>query len=129
MIRTVNRLGLVTAGAGGNAGDYSFDSDGLSNDPRLAYYLQSLTPSQLQAALDGQAPTAADILGPSYSLTTCEQNYDPTICGPGGPTTTNPLAMSLGFNLPSLSSLPTWAKVAGAAGAVVLVLALMPGKR
>lgn len=49
----------MQAGDGGYASAYSFDpATGLSNDPQLAYYLQNLTPSQLQTALNGGDPTA-----------------------------------------------------------------------
>lgn len=126
MIRTVpiptrvNRMGLVQAGDGGSASSYQF-TDGLSSDPQLSPHLQDLTPAQLQAALNGQAPTLADMIGPSLILTTCQQNYDPTICGPGSASTTNPLAMSLGLGI----NVPTWAwYAAGAAGAALLVGAM-----
>jgi hypothetical protein len=50
-------LGLVQIGSGGNASAYSFDSvTGLSKDNRLAFYLQDLTPAQLQTALDNRDP-------------------------------------------------------------------------
>jgi hypothetical protein len=49
---------VVQAGDGGTAGSYSFDPvTGLSNDPNLAYYMQDLTPAQLQTALNGDSPT------------------------------------------------------------------------
>lgn len=56
VIRRHGRMGLVQAGDGGSAYSYSFDADGLSNDPQLAYNLQSLTPQQLQTALNGGDP-------------------------------------------------------------------------
>jgi hypothetical protein len=50
--------GPVGIGSGGNAGDFTYSS-GLSNDPRLANYLQNLTPAQLQSALDNADPNPA----------------------------------------------------------------------
>jgi hypothetical protein len=76
-------------GAGGTAGAYRFDPDtGLSKDPRLAYYLQDLTPSQLQTALDGGSPNQ-DLLELLYQEQTgtgagwlpCGTADNPT-CGP-----------------------------------------------
>ena len=127
MIRTGRRLGIVNAGDGGNAGLYQFN-DGLSSDPALAPYLQDLTPAQLQAALDGKSPSITDMIGTSpLTLTTCQQNYDPAICGPGGPNSTNPLAMSLGLSSNSIfGAVPTWALFAGVA---VLGVALFGGRR
>lgn len=124
MIRTVpiptrvNRMGLVNPGDGGSATSYQF-TDGLSSDPQLSYSLQDLTPAQLQAALMGESPTIADMIGSPAILTTCQQNYDPTICGPGSATTTNPLAMSLGLGF----NIPTWAWYAGGAAVAALVFA------
>lgn len=112
MIRT--RLGVATIGSGGSAGDYIFDSDGLSKDPRLAYYLQSLTPAQLQLALDGGDPgpmlqqlltDAANATGPG--ALPCGTPDNPT-CGPAG-----------GF---SLSSVPLWAWLAGGSVGALLIL-------
>ena len=126
MIRTARRLGVVNAGDGGNAGMFQF-SDGLSSDPALASYLQDLTPTQLQAALNGQAPSIADMIGTPSVLTTCQQNYDPAICGPGGANSTNPLAMSLGLSSNSIfGSMPTWALFAGAG---FLAFAIFGGRR
>jgi len=51
--------GAVGIGSGGNAGDYTYTATGLSNDPRLASYLQDLTPEQLQTALDNRDPSPA----------------------------------------------------------------------
>jgi hypothetical protein len=113
MIR--NRLGVITAGAGGNAGSYAFDpSTGLSSDPKLAYYLQDLTPAQLQTALDGQSPSAdlvslfnQAITGTGAGALPCgsADSSDPTCTGGGMPTTnTN-----------------TWL-IAGAAALILLLL-------
>lgn len=87
MIR--NRMGLVTMGAGGNAGSYSFDpSTGLSNDPQLAYYLQNLTPAQLQTALNGESPGSdlssllyQDLTATGAGSLPCGGADNPT-CGP-----------------------------------------------
>jgi hypothetical protein len=110
MIRT--RLGIVTAGAGGSAGNYSFDADGLSNDPRLSYSLQSLTPAQLQNALDGGDPAAdlidllhADIAGTGAGSLPCGTADNPT-CGPA----------------PGFSSVAPWVWLA-VGGLVLLTLA------
>lgn len=107
MIR--NRMGVVTMGAGGNASSYKFDpSTGLSNDPQLAYYLQDLTPAQLQTALDGLSPSTdlntvlyQDITGTGAGSLPCGSpgGTDPT-CSGGKPT--------------GLGTIPTWAWFAGA---------------
>ena len=61
--RRLGGLGLVTIGSGGSASDYSFDPvTGLSNDPRLAFDLQSLTPAQLQTALTNPSGVTGDLL-------------------------------------------------------------------
>lgn len=129
-VSRVGSLGVVQAGAGGSAGTYQFDSTGLSSDPRLAFYLQSLTPSQLQAALNGQAPSGQDIGTTDFGhMASCSNpaEYDPTICGPGGPTATNPLDMSGWLpKLPSLSDIPTWGWIAG--GGIIAALFLIPRK-
>lgn len=58
----VRGMGVVLMGAGGNAADYTFDpASGLSNDPKLAYYLQDLTPAQLQTALTNPSGVTADL--------------------------------------------------------------------
>jgi hypothetical protein len=55
--------GYAGIGSGGNALDYHFSPEtGLSADPNLAAYLQDLTPSQLQNALDGQEPNLIQLL-------------------------------------------------------------------
>ena len=120
MIRTVpiptrvSRMGaaLVQAGDGGSAAQYTFDSDGLSNDPRLSYPLQSLTYAQLQTALDGGDPLPGlislinqDITGTGAGSLPCGGANNPT-CGP-------PL---------SPNSIPSWVWYAGAAlGAIALI--------
>ncbi len=118
--RGVSRMGAapgsVGMGTGGDASSFSYSPSGLSNDPQLAPYLQDLTRPQLQQALDGLAPSAVDMgIYDNTILTTCEQNYDPTICGPGGANSTNPIAMSLGLSSNNLvGAVPTWAWLAGA---------------
>jgi hypothetical protein len=119
MIRTRARIGIVQSGQGGNASDYSFDpSTGLSNDPQLAYYLQDLTPQQLQVALtpdptgDMQYQTT---LASHNAYVTSGLDCDGTTCGANIPANT--------FSLPSV---PTWVWIAGAAVAGV---ALLGGRR
>lgn len=116
MIRTVrvptrvSRMGLVSMGQGGSASSYTFDADGLSDDPQLAPYLQSLTPAQLQAALDGADPSAdlANLL--TQDLTATGAGALP--CGqPGNPC--GPLSSSI---------IPTWAWYVGAGVGGLLVL-------
>lgn len=111
MIRTVQhgRIGLVQLGQGGSALNYTFDADGLSNDPRLPTYLQSLTPGQLQTALN---PDPTGELTYQQTLAANDQyiasglNCDGTDCG-----TTIP---SGGLNLNNLfPSVPTWAWLVG----------------
>lgn len=106
MIRASQRLGLVQMGQGGSALNYSFDSDGLSNDPQLPIYMQSLTPSQLQTALNGGDPlpgliqTTNDLInGVGLPCGTAESG-DPNCTGgaPGGA---------------GLSSVPMWAWLVG----------------
>ena len=114
MIRA--RIGLVQAGAGGSAGAYSFDaSTGLSNDPALAYYLQDLTPAQLQTALNGQSPNA-DLIAVNNAITSgaglpcgTTESGDPSCNGgaaPGG----------------IFGSMPTWVWLAAAAGLAAFVV-------
>lgn len=101
------RIGLVSLGQGGSALDYTFDSDGLSNDPRLPTYLQSLTPGQLQTALNpdptGQM-TYQQTLAANDQYVASGLNCDGTDCGTTIPT---------GLNL--FPSIPTWAWIAGGA--------------
>jgi hypothetical protein len=111
------RIGLVQAGAGGSAGAYSFDAaTGLSNDPSLAYYLQDLTPAQLQTALNGQSPNA-DLI----ALNTAIMNGTGLPCGTtesGDPNCDGGAAPGGLFG-----SMPTWVWLAAAAGlAAVLVV-------
>lgn len=137
MIRTVtiptrvNRIGLVQAGAGGSAGSYTFNPQtGLSNDPQLAYYLQDLTPPQLQNALNGNSPNA-DLIhllndeqtGTGAGSLPCgtTESGDPN-CN-GGQPVGGGILNSL---LPSLASIPTWVWVASA-GTIAAVL-LIPRK-
>lgn len=129
--RTVNRigsLGLVQAGDGGSAGTYQFGSTGLSADPRLAYYLQDLTPPQLQNALDGKSPNA-DLI----QLLQVEQSGSDLPCGTpesGDPYCNGGLPQGgggiLNSLLPSIGSVPTWVWVAGAG--TVAALLLIPRK-
>jgi hypothetical protein len=109
------RIGLVQAGAGGSAGTYKFDpATGLSNDPSLAYYLQDLTPAQLQTALNGQSPNA-DLMAVNNAIVTGQgltcgttESGDPNCDGgaaPGG----------------LFGSMPTWVWIAAAAGLAALV--------
>ena len=119
MIRTipiptrVNRMGLVQAGAGGSAASYSFDpATGLSNDPQLAYYLQDLTPAQLQTALDGGDPSnQLQVLLTQESTAT---GAGALPCGTAG----NP---TCGAAPTGLASIPAWAWLAGGAAVVALV--------
>jgi hypothetical protein len=112
--RTIRaRLGIVAAGAGGYAATYTFDSDGLSSDSRLAPALQSLTPAQLQNALDGGDPAAdllsllrQDVTGTGAGSLPCGTADNPT-CGPPP------------------APIPTWVWYAGAAvGGIVLLGAI-----
>jgi hypothetical protein len=111
---------LIQAGAGGSAGTYTFDSTGLSNDPRLAYYLQDLTPQQLQTALDGGDP------GPVLQqLLQDDMNGVGLPCGTtasGDPNCTGGAPLSAYSGLGILSSVPTWVWLAGAGGIGALVL-------
>lgn len=107
MIRAMQhgRIGLVALGQGGSALDYTFDADGLSNDARLPVYLQSLTPGQLQTALN---PDPTGNLAYQQTLAANDQyissglNCDGTDCG-----TTIPNPLSL------FPSIPTWAWIVG----------------
>lgn len=113
--------GLVQAGDGGNAGVYQFGQDGLSNDPRLAYYLQSLTPQQLQTALDGGDPLAGLIQANSDLMTGAGLPCGTAASGDPNCTGGAPLsAYSFGG---ILASVPTWAWLTGAGALGVLVLA------
>lgn len=112
---------LVQAGDGGSAAQYSFDSDGLSNDPRLSFPLQSLTYAQLQTALDGGDPLPglmsslqSEISGAGLPCGTVASG-DPNCTG-GAPLS----AFGLGGILPSI---PTWAWIAGIGtlGALLLI--------
>jgi hypothetical protein len=103
--------GVAAIGSGVSASNYTFDSDGLANDPRLPVSLQNLTYGQLQTALSPD-PTGENALQASLdSLNTSVQSgldCDGTNCGAG---------ISTGI----LSTIPTWAWVALAAGAVFLI--------
>jgi hypothetical protein len=87
------RLGDVAQmGSGQSAASFSFDPEsGLSSDPKLAYYLQDLTPTQLQQAFDGQAPDLIGLLnqettGTGAGTLPCGQPGNP--CGPAPPVNT-----------------------------------------
>ncbi len=118
----VNRgLGVVMNGGGGSASSYTFDpKTGLSSDPRLAYFLQNLTPAQLQGALDGQDPTSTvrqqlidEQQGTGDFWLTCGQPGNP--CGPP--------ADSSAFSNPFSSlTIPSWVWFAGAAVTGVFLL-------
>lgn len=109
MIRNGNaRLGVVL-GQGGSALDYNFDADGLSDDPRLPVYLQSLTPGQLQTALNPDPTgelTFQQFTASHDAYIAAGTNCDGTDCG---------------ANLPT-SSIPTWAWIAGGAALLLLLL-------
>jgi hypothetical protein len=97
-------MGLVTAGSGGSAYNYSFDADGLSNDPQLAYNLQSLTPQQLQTALNPDPTgelTYQQTLAVNNQYISSGLNCDGTDCG-----TTIP-------NPSLFPSIPTWLWLVG----------------
>lgn len=109
-------MGLVQQGAGGSAGSYSFDpATGLSNDPALAYYLQDLTPAQLQTALNGQSPNA-DLIAVNNAIMTgsglpcgTAESGDPDCNGgaaPGG----------------IFANMPVWVWVAAAAGLTAVLV-------
>lgn len=113
-------MGLVQQGAGGNAYSYSYDSDGLSNDPQLAYYLQGLTPAQLQTALNGQDPTA-DLIAVNTALIT-GQGLPCGTSASGDPNCTGGAPLSA-FSLSGiLGSVPTWALIAGGGTLAALLL-------
>ena len=125
MIRTVNRpqrMGLVQAGDGGTASAYQF-TNGLSNDPQLSYYLQDLTPAQLQVALNGGDPTAdlTSLLNQSQTGTGAgvlpcgDPNGPDPNCTGGAPLS----AFGLGGILPSV---PAWVWIAGAGGLALLLV-------
>lgn len=101
MIRNAQRgrMGLVTLGQGGSASMYTFDADGLSNDPRLPFYMQSLTPAQLQTALNPDPTgelTYQQTLAANDEYVASGLNCDGTDCG---------------ATLPA--SIPTWLWVLG----------------
>lgn len=111
MIRVAprTRMGLVQMGQGGSAFNYTFDASGLSNDPQLPLYMQSLTPAQLQTALNGGDPlpglidvTNQLVSGSGLPCGTTASG-DPTCAGGAGS----------GFNLPNLSGIPFWVWLAG----------------
>lgn len=112
-VARAHRIGVVTQGQGGSAASYTF-VDGLSQDPSLAYYLQDLTPAQLQTALDGRSPTGDIITLLQQEQTATGAGYLPC----GTPENPNCGPVSGGF---SFSSLPTWAWLAGGAFAVLLL--------
>jgi len=125
--RTVRRLGVVTSGSGGNAGDYQFDATGLSKDPRLAWYLQDLTPAQLQAALNGEDPSdevrallEEERTGTGRGWLPCGTAANPT-CGPADTGILHSLGLDLP-TLPTLPTIPTWVWLAG--GGVIGLIAL-----
>jgi hypothetical protein len=101
--------GSVGIGAGGTYTSYSYDPiSGLSNDPQLAPYLQSLTPAQVQSALDGGSSVTSDL----RSLLIDEATGTGAAWqGPQPPAT-----------LASLSSVPMWAWILG--GGVVALLVI-----
>lgn len=108
----IGSLGIVQAGGGGSASSYQFDADGLSQDPRLAYYLQSLTPAQLQIALDGGDP------GPILQQTNTDlMTGEGLTCGTPGNPTCGPAPGSSLFSglLNGMTSVPTWVWLGGAA--------------
>jgi hypothetical protein len=109
-------LGVVNAGDGGNAGNFVF-TDGLSNDPQLAPYLQDLTPAQLQVALNGGSPSIQDMIGTPLVLASCTTDYEPVICGP-------PTANPLSSLIPSLGlpNIPGWVWLTG--GGLLLLTVL-----
>lgn len=119
-IGRLGRLGVVGMGAGGNAGSYRFDpATGLSNDPQLAYYLQDLTPAQLQTALDGGSPNPdlislleQDLSGTGAGWLPCGTAATPA-CGPATPN--------------GLASIPVWAWVL--LGTAVVLLAIGGSRR
>lgn len=98
-------------GAGGSASSFQFDATGLSSDPRLAPYLQSLTPAQLQTALDGRDPSGdlsqlieQEQTGTGAGWLPCGGANDPT-CSGGA----------------AASSVPLWVWLAGG-GALAFAL-------
>jgi len=112
MIR--GRMGLVQIGQGGSAFDYNFDQDGLSSDPRLPLYMQSLTPGQLQTALNpdptGQA-TYQQTLDTLNASITSGLTCDGTQCG-----------ATIPQSFFSFSAIPSWVWIAGAGVAAFAVL-------
>ena len=89
MIRNTGRIGLVQPGQGGSALNYTFDADGLSNDPRLPTYMQSLTPGQLQVALNPDPTgelTYQSTLAANDVYIASGLNCDGTDCGTTIPT-------------------------------------------
>ncbi len=109
---------LVQHGSGGSAGVYTF-TNGLSDDPRLAPYLQYLTPSQLQDALNDKAPSGDDMGLNDYGhMASCSNpdEYDPAICGQSF----DPFA---GLGAAALfQKVPTWGWIAGGTVAAILLL-------
>ena len=83
----------VVLGQGGSAASYSFGTNGLSNDPRLPYYMQNLTPDQLQTALNPD-PSGNNALNTAIDAFNAEQasgaTCDLTDCGNDVPDTTSP---------------------------------------
>jgi hypothetical protein len=88
------RIGLVQMGQGGSALDYTFDADGLSNDSRLPTYMQSLTPAQLQVALNPDPSgdlTLQESISSHDAYIASGVNCDDTGCGNNLPTPSVPL--------------------------------------
>lgn len=121
-VSRLGALGLVTQCAGGNAGLFDFDADGLAADPRLAWYLQSLTRAQLQTALDCGDPTPELIALLDEERTGTGRGSLPC----GSPDGADPNCTGDTGRTPGgiLASLPTWAWVAG--GGILATLLLRP---
>jgi hypothetical protein len=109
-----------------SAASYTFDpSTGLSNDPSLPGYMQDLTPSQLQMALNDEDPSASllslinqGITGTGAGSLPCGTPDNPT-CGP---------APSTGFG--GFGSFPAWVWIAAViAGTVLLENSVLGNRR
>jgi hypothetical protein len=124
---------LVQPGSGGSASQFTFDSNGLSNDPTLSYDLQGLTYNQLQTALTPSGTpgvSGGDVTGDLIALTNSLTTGVGLPCGTaasGDPNCTGGMPQSTFAGLSgALSSVPVWAWLAGG-GALLLVL--VTGKR
>lgn len=109
-------LGVVTIGSGGSAADFTFDpTTGLSNDPRLAFDLQDLTPAQLQTALTNPTGITGDLINLlNQSATGTGAGWLP--CGSNG--------VACDANLPAaptFAGIPLWLWVTIGAGAFLLL--------